>query len=49
MDEVFGAERIAAGDMERHAVISRRIGLDKYGDDDQASIEKRSSEGGEKV
>lgn len=44
MDDVFGAERIAVADQERHAEIGRRIGLDKFGDDDHGSFEKRSAE-----
>lgn len=50
MDEVFGSERIAAADFERHADIARRIGLDKFADDyDHGSMEKHSAEETEKT
>lgn len=41
MDEVFGAQGLAAADLQRYADISKRIGLSSY---DEPATEKFDSD-----
>ena len=40
MDEVFGAQGLAAADLQRQAEISKRLGLSAYDHDAPSPVEK---------